>query len=341
MEKEYYRLPGNRGITFLGRHSLWRGKDHVLSITNRGYSEDYRRFYYTDIQAIYFQKTAGAMIGNILYTLVFAVLAFLALYGWKTQGWEEWGTVTVLVFAGFFLLLLALNIARGATCKAYLRTAVQIQPLPSLSRVRTSIKAIAMLRPLIEAAQGALTVEELNAVPEPVEVPLPPIDPAVPNLRKKPIVHDEGNLHMVLFCVLLLRGLFTAIQIPFQNITLVSLSWLLFLVAIVLVIVALIRQRNTDVPVSVRKAASWAFGFMIVSFIVTYVYSLHSFFTISQIPFAGPDLKRLLVMEKPTESIPLLVLLVFSAIGSLLIGGGGILSVAKMKRDRRSSVSVQ
>ena len=54
------------------------------------------------------------------------------------------------------------NLIKGPTCNCYLRTAVQIKELPSLSRLKRARKVLARLRPLITAAQGALTPEEIS-----------------------------------------------------------------------------------------------------------------------------------------------------------------------------------
>jgi len=63
--REYTRLPG-RGRGFFRYNTLWLGKDYLLSINSKIFSEDYKRFYYGDIQAIVTRKTASGKILNIL-----------------------------------------------------------------------------------------------------------------------------------------------------------------------------------------------------------------------------------------------------------------------------------
>jgi len=66
--------------------------------------------------------------------------------------------------AGFFGLPLLINILRGRTCRCFLRTAVQTEQLPPLSRVRRAQKVFARIRPLIAAAQGGeLSPEMISA----------------------------------------------------------------------------------------------------------------------------------------------------------------------------------
>jgi len=69
------------------------------------------------------------------------------------------GTIGTLAFA----LPLAINNALGPTTIGYLRTAVQTEELPSLSRLRRVRRVLARLRPLITQAQGQLAPEEISA----------------------------------------------------------------------------------------------------------------------------------------------------------------------------------
>jgi hypothetical protein len=65
----------------------------------------------------------------------------------------------VLVLTAIFVVPLLINNFLGPTCTCYLRTAVQIEELSSLSRVRRARKVIDRVRPFIIAAQGELPPE--------------------------------------------------------------------------------------------------------------------------------------------------------------------------------------
>jgi hypothetical protein len=67
---------------------------------------------------------------------------------------------TISFLVGMPLLL---NNLLGPTCTCHLRTAVQTEELPSLSRVRRVRRVLNRIRPLIVAAQGQLTSEEVSA----------------------------------------------------------------------------------------------------------------------------------------------------------------------------------
>ncbi len=159
-EKEYIRLPGRRRVTVgFTRNSLWLGKDHVLHVINRGYTEDYRRFYYRDIQAVLVRQTpTGKIVSIILGIFAGTNLFFLAL-GYLVWGWEPFALIPLSIATVLWSLLFVFYVTAGPTCVCHLRTAVQFEALPSLFRVRTARKAIAMLRDRVESHQGVFAME--------------------------------------------------------------------------------------------------------------------------------------------------------------------------------------
>jgi hypothetical protein len=175
-EIHYQRLTrsGSRGgfvVVFRSRGSLWLGPDHLLSVETNGYTETYKRFYFRDIQAILIQQTKSYLWGNIvcgLLSLPFLIITLLAVMvaPKNASGWDG-GTIGGVVFlgciAGLFLLILVLNLFHGRTCKVFIRTAVQIEQLPSLNRVRKAGRVLSKIRPLIAAAQGGELSSEAAA----------------------------------------------------------------------------------------------------------------------------------------------------------------------------------
>jgi hypothetical protein len=178
-EKEYQRLPG-RGSRKQGaisvttsRSRLWLGKDHLLCIDSAYYSENYKRFYFRDIQAFIVRKTKSGMIVNIVLAVIIALFLTIGLMV-GGAGLVGWGIV-----GGIFLVILILNALAGPTCVCQVKTAVQTEELPSLGRLRRARKVLARLRPLIAGAQEELAAAEPPAqVAEPVPMdatnPLPP-----------------------------------------------------------------------------------------------------------------------------------------------------------------------
>jgi hypothetical protein len=159
-EKEYIRLPGRRRLTLgFSRTSLWLGKDHVLHVINRGYTEEYRRFFYRDIQAILMRQTSSGTVLNIILGIITGVSLFFLALGYFLWEWETFALIPLAIATFLWLLIFLFCLSAGPTCVCHLRTAVQFETLPSLFRVRTARKAIGLLRQQAEAAQGSLASE--------------------------------------------------------------------------------------------------------------------------------------------------------------------------------------
>jgi len=153
---QYRKLPG-RGLGFGEASRLFLAEDHLLFVSATGFRESYRRFYLRDIQSITARKTVDGKLwnGGIGFVLAFMVIGLAS----ATDGAE------VLVWSiavGFVLALLVANILRGATCVCEIHTAVQSRRLTSVNRLRTVRKLLQRLRPLIEAAQGSMSVEDVR-----------------------------------------------------------------------------------------------------------------------------------------------------------------------------------
>lgn len=153
---QYRRLPG-RGTGVGEASRLFLADDHVLVVTATGFSESYRRFHLRDIQSITARRTVtwailNGAFGFILFWMVIGLAS--SADGADALGWS--------IAAGFFLALLLFNLVRGATCVCEIHTAVQSRRLSSVNRVRVARKLLARLRPVIEAAQGSLPIEELR-----------------------------------------------------------------------------------------------------------------------------------------------------------------------------------
>ena len=81
----YQRLPGTRRTPFR-RATLWLGADHILSVNSARFSEEYKRYYFKDIQAIVVRQTSGATaMSKALDLVVEIVLALLAFSAWRLQ----------------------------------------------------------------------------------------------------------------------------------------------------------------------------------------------------------------------------------------------------------------
>lgn len=157
-DRDYIKLPG-RGFkkgSFFSlsgiRATLWLGQDHLLCVYNKGYEEDYRRFYYRDIQAVVAHRDRRRLLWNLAYGTWAAVFAL--------------GGLTFSAVSAFFIVLIFINWLRGPTCTCYVQTAVSREHLPSLNRLKNVNHAAARLTHVVERVQGKASPEEIRSLAE-------------------------------------------------------------------------------------------------------------------------------------------------------------------------------
>lgn len=138
-----------------GYSRLWVGEDHVLLVTSSGYSEEYRRFFFSDIQALWVRRTNWST--GLNWAFGFCAALFGAL-GFTVPGP---GGIVLWSFGGLCLIAALINVAMGPTCSVQVQTAIARHPLEPIKRVREARKVIAQLTPLIRAVQGDLTSQQV------------------------------------------------------------------------------------------------------------------------------------------------------------------------------------
>ncbi len=167
----YRRLPGRlRG--WIRKSSLWEGEDHLLLVRGTRFAEDYRRFYYRDIQAISMHRVPVlGSIGWLVLNLILCVL-FVAVAVGSPRGWWIALPLTALLIAN-----IVVSLRYG--CRCHVQTAVSREELASLIRTWSARKTFARLRARIEQAQGALPEDVSGLLPasQPIAA-VPASDPA-------------------------------------------------------------------------------------------------------------------------------------------------------------------
>ena len=128
---------------------LWQGPDHLLLVTATGWSENYWRFYFRDIQGLYLQPDRRRMHWSVVwggFGTLFTL--FVLLVG---------ESLPAALCAGvLFLIPFIWNLLLGPGCRVYVITAVQTTRLEPLARERKARRVLAELRPVIQAAQKDL-----------------------------------------------------------------------------------------------------------------------------------------------------------------------------------------
>lgn len=152
-EQEYKGLPGNGWSIAILRYNsrLYLAKDHLLRVNASSWSENYRRFYFADIQGIVVSQTNGRIIWSVVNALLLGIFLLFGIGTDATWGWIVYGSLA-LVFAFLFIT----NLLRGPTCRVLIQTRVGVEPLASLRRIPVAQRSIEILKAQIQAVQGAL-----------------------------------------------------------------------------------------------------------------------------------------------------------------------------------------
>jgi hypothetical protein len=139
---QYRRIPGKKKCTGIGYYVLYEADDHLLQVNSRFGVEEYKRFYFADIQALVVRKTAEGLIKGLVLTGVTLLLA-LAATAW------EWALSVFGIPASLVAMWLIVHVLRGPTCITTITTAVQTEQLHSLARLRKALEFMDRIRPAI------------------------------------------------------------------------------------------------------------------------------------------------------------------------------------------------
>jgi hypothetical protein len=153
----YRKLPGHRR-GFIRSASLWLGPDHLLAVNSLRFREEYKRYYFRDIQALIIARgprfhlsTRAAAIGCCW------LIALASLYAFAN------GALAMSVL-GVLLVATWVYFSAMCSCTCRIHTAVSQDRLPSVYRIWTARRFLRALEPHLSGAQG------------PLEQPLPDLE---------------------------------------------------------------------------------------------------------------------------------------------------------------------
>ncbi|HEY6390420.1 MAG TPA: hypothetical protein VIX89_04015 [Bryobacteraceae bacterium] len=228
--QKYRRLPSRSGL--LIRHSLWMQSDHLLRVRANPFSEQYRRYYFADIQALVLTELPGtAAFYWYAAAISFAFLGGLLVYSRH----PVWGTL-----CGLLALLVFYFGWRVPNCSCYLKTSVGTDKLPAIRHLRAARKAVAMVLLEIEKIQGPLSRETLDAQLASGTAVSPAALPA--------ISHYGGQLHWTLFALMLFHAALSAAIwfMDFYSTPLSVVSGAASAATLLLAILAVFKQHRSD-----------------------------------------------------------------------------------------------
>ena len=324
--KEYKKLPGSKKGFLIGKYTLWQGADHLLHIFSRFGVEDYKRFYFSDIQAIITRKTIVGKIQNSILgclILIFLLPVYIFDGGWSVFYFG--GSATMFIF-------LLINLYIGPTCETTLMTAVQTEKLQSLHRLKNSCRVMDRLRLQIQQAQGALTPDDVTNIPARTAGRNPSQGPPEPTgIAAKTTGAVNGKAHMILFVLLLVNGVLVTSEFFISHVLPTILSSVASLSIGIFVIISLVRQHNTNLPGSLRTITWASLGFVGVMYVMGYVVFMVFAFKNPAIAYNQWEVAKAISNLSPWDS-PLKL-----SYNILVLGGAFFLGIPGLIIHQRSS----
>ena len=327
----YRRLPGKRRLP-LWSDSLWLGPDHMLAVKSKWVTENYKRFYYRDIQAIIIRgidhwKTISIILGSV--SAIFFLFMLVQDGGWA---------IFFGVVSGLFLPLFLYYLIWGANCESYIKTAVQIERLPALYRLKTSKRAMNILLERIDGAQGRLSRETIVENRERSPKQSTKILPRVTFIEATPLDAEKGFFHTLLFILLSLYGIENILDMFYNHISFAIISTLFSLSICAAAVIALVRQHNSSLPSHIKKTTWLSMGYIFIDFALSYILMFTAALTTmieGQHVNTQWDMIKMVSEISPFENLLFLVIYIFSASGSLVLGILGLYFLFKMRTSQK------
>ena len=222
------------------RRSLWQGPDHLLWVEGNMMEEQYKRFYYRDIQATIMCRNRR----RLLWSAIWGILVMLGALG----AWVSHSPGFFYIYTGLFSILLVSNILAGPGCDVYLQTAVHLEKINTLVRIGKAVKTLDRLRALVERAQGVLDAQEMARNYDTVEVKDRSRKPAgASNIEQ---AADTGQayplgLPWMMVGLLLVIGMLGLLQRHFKSIWLGAAGLLMLIGLLILAIIILVRGHRS------------------------------------------------------------------------------------------------
>ncbi len=263
----YSSLPGN----WLSPVKTWMGADHLMVTRRSFFREEYRRFYFSDIQAIIVRQTASGMA----WAIVLAAVTALVLLIWLATAPSN---LALCVISSLLILLVAWSFAKGPTCECHLRTAANLQRLPSIGRTKKARRFLDIIRPAIRGVQGELSDEDIRArlnlaIAQGLSIPATGISPAPEYLarvqrRRIPKKPYESKVHPILFAMLLGGCVLNCITFMFPIAVLMGLCLLMVLPELGFTIAAIVKQRHTNLPKNIGITVGFSMAYICLFYII-------------------------------------------------------------------------
>ncbi|MGD9251490.1 MAG: hypothetical protein PVG19_09725 [Desulfobacterales bacterium] len=325
-KKRYRKLAKTGGL--FAYYSIWQGADHLITAETTMASEEYRRFYYRDIQAIVIRKTAWHHVFSLLFGLPAVLFLILGVFGdGLAYAW-----LALAVWTG---AMLGINLWRGPTCVCHVRTAVQNVRVRALVRLRRVHRVLGQITPLIAQAQGHLPTGPSRA--DASLSPAPPRDhedPPAATASEAATAPVAPRLHQVLFGGYVMQALLAGIGFNLNGLIFGLLESLFVIGVMILTFVALARQADSAISPAAKRVTWAGLGFVCLQIASGYILGFWSFTRHPELIGDQWALFEHLVMLSPHDHPMLMGLQFFTLVAALILGAGGLVSLWTHRRSR-------
>lgn len=244
------------GRSLFGMSSLWLAEDHLVYVKGTGFLmpflEEYKRFRFTDIQAITLARTSRWGKGS-LYALLVLACAVPLVWLFRAVGATSPVAVAAISLLGLgglaSLALLVRHLILGPTCVCDLQTNLTRERLRPFTRYHGTLEKIAMIEALIRESQAGLMERA-------------PLAEGAAGISTRPASGFRGDAYQVpgpialVFGVFLVLGLAGLAALHLESVVLTAGVLLMILLGSLSLTMSLVAVVRKPTPESLR-AALW------------------------------------------------------------------------------------
>jgi hypothetical protein len=234
------------------RKRLWLGPDHILMVSSKVLSQEYRRFYFADVEALIVAEVESAAR---FYGAVLSVIAVVLTLGLAIAG----NTITA-VFCGLIAIGLGIFTFTRPAVRCSIKTRVSREFLPSFRRLETARRVMDMLQTEIEKVQGAIPAESLAAHPHLEGPTIPP-----------PLRPYKGSMHYATFAAMFAVVLLTPLRLNFSSVVFANGLAGMHIGMVALAIIAAVKQHGTAISRVARTVIAITLAWAAASFVTEQV----------------------------------------------------------------------
>ncbi len=334
----YTRIPGKKGGLYR-RCTLWMGEDHLLAVESTGYTEQYRRLYYKDVQAVILRETSRKRDLGILFASVAFLASLPALIHLDT--FDSPLSVAGILTSAACLILLLLNLYKGPTCTCSVQMPIAVHELPSLKRRKNVEIFLSLLKPRVEKLQGKLSRDELRAGLYRLTVSSSQASPLCPASAGAAVSQPRvtsSRIFGLAFGFLMLDAALTWLSIQHRNLLLTMLNTLAGLALFVLLITSAARLKRSSLPAAVRTLL-WLGITVFVSFTLIHWGVVYTTFILgNQIEVLRGQWSLLSAVAElnPLDHPTLIKVLMGYAVSAFILGLSALVALAMDRWPRKS-----